>query len=100
MLSRLKNMPRYDIETYALVLVVYIWLFVFIPDIWFSNVPCRLYAIDRMTWTVLFLLITDFVYCYWNYGLILDFKRDFNFYASVAIIGSIVIFFVMLIWFW
>lgn len=100
LLSRLKNMNRDDLEIYGLVLAIYIWLLVFAPYTWFSTVPYRLDAIEKTTWAVIFLLTTDFIYCYYFYGLILDLRRDFNFYASMSIIVMIMLFFFMLIFFW
>ncbi len=93
-------MPRYDKEIYALILGIYTWLLAFVPEIWLRDVTGLQYALPRMTWVVIFLLTTDFIYCYYEYGLILDYKRDFNFWVSMLIIGLIVGFFVMLIWVW
>lgn len=98
--SRLKKMNRDDLEIYGLTLVIYVLLFIFASYTWFGNVPYRLDAIDKVLWAVVFLLTTDFIYCYWNYGLILDLRRDFNFWASMIIIGLIIIFFILLIFFW
>lgn len=100
MLSRLKGMNRDDLEIYGLTLATYVLLLIFAPYTWFSNIPYRLDAIDKVVWAVIFLLITNFIYCYHEYGLILDLRRDFNFWASMVIIGLIILFFVMLIWFW
>lgn len=98
--TRWMGMPRYDKEIYALILGIYAWLFIFIPDIWLRDATGMLIAFPRMSWVVIFLLTTDLTYCYYEYGLVLDFKRDFNFYASMTIIAAIVIFYIMLIWFW
>lgn len=100
LLSRLKNMNRDDLEIYGLTLAIYVWCLVFIPDIWLRDPTGQMYALPRMSWVIIFLLTTDFIYCYWEYGLILDLRRDFNFYASMSIIALIAGFFVMLIWFW
>lgn len=99
MLSRLKDWSRDDKELYLIILVVYIWLLWSIPDVWFSNIPYRLYALDRMVWFIVLLLVTDLTYCYHEYGLVLDFRRDFNFYMSLLIVILIVLFFVNLILF-
>jgi len=100
LLTRWMETPRYDKEIYVLILAIYIWLLMFVPDIWLRDVTGLMYALPRMIWVVIFLLTTDFIYCYYEYGLILDFKRDFNFYASMTIISLIILFFVMLVWFW
>lgn len=100
MLSRWRNMSRDDKEIYLVVAFAYIWLIVFAPYTWFSTVPYRLDAIDKVLWAVTFLLVTDLVYCWHEYGLILDLRRDFNFYASMTIISLIGLFFFMLIFFW
>lgn len=100
LLSRWKNTSRDDKELCFAILFVYIWLLIYFPYTWFDNTACRLDAIDKVIWAVIFFLITDFTYCYYEYGLILDLRRDFNFYASMSIIAVIVIFFVMLIFFW
>jgi len=100
LLTRIKNMNRDDLEVYLPILGVYVWLFIYAPYTWFSDVPCRLDAIDKVVWAVVFLLNTNLIYCYYKYGLLLIFKKDFNFWASMIIIGLIVLFFVMLILFW
>lgn len=100
LLSRFRGLTRDDKELYLVILVVYIWLLMAIPDTWFGNIPHKLYALEQMIWFIVFLLTIDITYCYHEYGLILDLRRDFNFYASMGIIVVIVGFFVMLIWFW
>jgi hypothetical protein len=93
-------MTRDDKEFYLAILFVYIWLLIYFPYTWFSTVPYRLDAIDKVIWAIAFLLATDLTYCNYKYGLVLDLKRDFNFWASMVIIGLIVGFFVMLVFFW